>query len=101
MTEIENTLYILENLSSTESKDLEHVEIDVYYEDDQGNEGAAQYDMPTIADKAIEAIVELRNEKAEIEKERDKYKAHFDKEIERHYPKKKFPRQRKELKAGE
>mgnify|MGYP003645610959 CR=1 FL=1 len=45
-------------------------------------------------------IVELRNEKAEIEKERDKYKAHFDKEIERHYSKKKFPRQHKELKAG-
>jgi hypothetical protein len=48
----------------------------------------------------IKELVELRKANAEIEKERDKYKAHFDKEIERHYPKKKFPRQHKELKAG-
>jgi predicted Ser/Thr protein kinase len=70
MTEIENTLYILENLSTTDSEDhLESVEIEVYYGDDQGNEGmSTTYDMPTIADKAIEVIIELRNEKAELEK---------------------------------
>lgn len=38
---------------------------------------------------------------AELEKERDKYKAHYDLAIEKEYPKKKFPRayaQAKELK---
>jgi hypothetical protein len=70
MTEIENTLYILENLSTTDSEDyLGSAEIEVYYEDDQGNEGmSTTYDMPTIADKAIEVIVELRKANAELEK---------------------------------
>lgn len=68
MTEIENTLYILESLSTTDSEDyLESVEIEVYYGDDQGNEGmSTTYDMPTIADKAIEAIDELRKANAEL-----------------------------------
>jgi hypothetical protein len=70
MTEIENTLYILENLLTTDSEDyLESVEIEVYYGDDQGNEGmSTTYDMPTIADKAIDAIIELRKANAELEK---------------------------------
>ena len=32
---------------------------------------------------------------AELEKERDKYKAHYDLSVEKDYPKKKFPRQHK------
>jgi hypothetical protein len=73
MTEIENTLYILENLSTTDSEDyLDSAEIEVYYGDDQSNEGmSTTYDMPTIADKAIKAIVELHKANAELEKERD------------------------------
>jgi hypothetical protein len=67
MNKTENTLYILQNLSSTESKDLDYAEIDVYYEDEQGNEGAAQYDMPTIADDAISTINELQDKIAELE----------------------------------
>jgi hypothetical protein len=68
MNKTENTLYILQNLSSTESKDLDYAEIDVYYEDEQGDEGAAQYDMPTIADDAISTINELQSKIAELEK---------------------------------
>ena len=69
MNKTENTLYILQNLSSTESKDLDYAEIDVYYEDKQGNEGATQYDMPAIADDAISTINELQSKIAEIEAE--------------------------------
>ena len=71
MNKTENTLYILQNLSSTESKDLDYAEIDVYYEDKQGNEGATQYDMPAIADDAISTINKLQSKIAELEKERD------------------------------
>jgi hypothetical protein len=69
MNKTENTLYILQNLSTTESKDLDYAEIDVYYEDEQGNEGAAQYDMPAIADDAISTINELQAKIAELEKQ--------------------------------
>jgi hypothetical protein len=69
MNKTENTLYILQNLSSTESKDLDYAEIDVYYEDEQGNEGATQYDMPAIADDAISTINELHSKIAELDKE--------------------------------
>lgn len=61
LTDTENTLYVLQTLSSTDSVDLEWAEIDVYYEDEQGNEGAAQYDMPTIADDAIKTIERLQS----------------------------------------
>ena len=71
MNKTENTLYILQNLSITESKDLDYAEIDVYYEDEQGNEGATQYNMPAIADDAISTINELQSKIAELEKERD------------------------------
>jgi predicted RNase H-like nuclease (RuvC/YqgF family) len=67
MNKTENTLYILQNLSSTESKDLDYAEIDVYYEDEQGNEGAAQYDMPAIADDAISTINELEKRIEKLE----------------------------------
>jgi hypothetical protein len=67
MDKTENTLYILQNLSTTESRNLDYAEIDVYYEDEQGNEGAAQYDMPTIADDAISTINELQDKIAELE----------------------------------
>ena len=70
MNKTENTLYILQNLSSTESKDLDYAEIDVYYEDEQGNEGAAQYDMPAIADDSISTINELQKQIAELEKDK-------------------------------
>jgi hypothetical protein len=78
MDRTENTLYILENLSTTESKDLEYVEIDVYYEDEQGNEGAAQYDMPAIADDAISTINQLKAKIAELEKENKELEDCFD-----------------------
>jgi hypothetical protein len=73
VTKTENTLYILQSLSSTDSEDyLESVEIEVYYEDDQGNEGMSiTYDMPTIADEAISTINELEKRIAELEKERE------------------------------
>jgi hypothetical protein len=58
MTDVENTLYILQTLSTTESQDLEYAVIDVYYESDSGSEGASQYDMPMIADAAINTISE-------------------------------------------
>ena len=70
MNKTENTLYILQNLSSTESEDLEYAEIDVYYEFEDGNEGAAQYDMPTIADDAISTINELQSKIEKLEKEK-------------------------------
>jgi hypothetical protein len=71
VTKTENTLYILQNLSSTDSEDyLESVEIEVYYGDDQGNEGmSTTYDMPAIADDAISTINELQKQIAELEKE--------------------------------
>ena len=69
MTDVENTLYILKELSATESKDLEYAEIDVYYEDDSGNEGACQYDMPMIADAAITTIIEQAEEVDKLNKE--------------------------------
>ena len=71
MTKTENTLYILQNLSSTDSEDyLESVEIEVYYEEDQGNEGMSiTYDMPTIADEAISTINELEKRIEALEKE--------------------------------
>jgi mRNA-degrading endonuclease YafQ of YafQ-DinJ toxin-antitoxin module len=69
MNKTENTLYILQNLSSTESRNLDYAEIDIYYEDEQGNEGAAQYDMPAIADDAISTINELQSKIAKLEKE--------------------------------
>lgn len=72
LNQTENTLYILQNLANTESKDLEFTEIEVYYEDDKGNEGSSIYDMPTIADDAIITINRLTNEIAEFEKELDK-----------------------------
>jgi len=74
LTKNENTLYILENLASTESADLDYAEIDVYYELEDGQEAAAQFDMPTIADRAIETIKEQQNRIAELEKEVDKYR---------------------------
>jgi hypothetical protein len=69
MNETQNTLYILGNLSNTESKDLEFVEIEIYYEDDKGNEGSTIYDMPTIADNAIITIDRLVNKIAELKKQ--------------------------------
>jgi hypothetical protein len=69
VTNQENTLYVLNELSNTESADLEYAEIDVFYESDEGAEGAAQYDMPTIANMAIvvintqsKRIAELKNQ---------------------------------------
>ena len=38
---------------------------------------------------------------AELEKERDKYKAHYDLAVEKDYPKNKFPRQYKQAKELE
>jgi hypothetical protein len=49
--------------------DLEHVEIDVFYESENGTEGAAQYDMPTIANMAIEVINTQSKRIAELKKE--------------------------------
>jgi hypothetical protein len=69
LTQTENTLYILQNLANTQSKDLEFTEIEVYYEDDKGNEGSTTYDMPTIADDAIITINHLTNEIAELKKQ--------------------------------
>ena len=67
LTDVQNTLYILGELSTTPSENLEYVEIDVYYEDDMGNEGACQYDMPAIADVAIKTIIEQADRIAELE----------------------------------
>ena len=71
MNKTENTLYILQNLSTTDSEDyLESVEIEVYYEDDQGNEGmSTTYDMPAIADDAILTINELEKRIADLERD--------------------------------
>jgi hypothetical protein len=70
MNNQENTLYVLNELSSTESADLEYSEIDVFYESENGTEGAAQYDMPTIAKMAIEAINTQSKRIAELEKDK-------------------------------
>ena len=55
-----------------------------------------------MVDKANASIISEQRERiAELAKERDKYKAHYDLAIEKEYPKKKFPRayaQAKELK---
>lgn len=66
LTKHEDTLYILENLASTENADLDHAEIDVYYEFSDGSEGAAQFDMPTIACRAIETIKDQQKHIAEL-----------------------------------
>ena len=62
----------MQNLSSTDSEDyLESVEIEVYYGDEQGNEGmSTTYDMPAIADDAISTINELQKQIAELEKDK-------------------------------
>lgn len=60
MNKIQNTLYILDSLSTTDSDDhLNSAEIEVFYEGVQGDEVSTTYDMPTIADKAIETINDL------------------------------------------
>jgi hypothetical protein len=67
MNRQENTLYVLNELSNIDNMDLEHVEIDVFYESENGTEGAAQYDMPTIANMAIEVINTQSKRIAELE----------------------------------
>jgi len=67
MTDVENTLYILQTLSTTESQDLEYAVIEVYYESDSVSKSGWRYDMPMIADAAIKTIIEQADKIAELE----------------------------------
>jgi hypothetical protein len=67
MTDVENTLYILQTLSTTESQDLEYAVIEVYYESDSVSKSGWRYDMPMIADAAIKTIIEQADKLAALD----------------------------------
>lgn len=60
MNLVENALYVLNDLAQAESEDLDYACIDVFYEDENGNEGARTYEMPEIAELATKAINKLK-----------------------------------------
>jgi len=68
-TDIEQTKWMLEELSNQDGSDIESNEIEIYGEDEQGHEGCFSVTITSIAENALKTIKEIESKKDDLIKD--------------------------------